>query len=73
MLLREKLMSAMGALGLYGMKGTFDEVIATGIKQRATPEKILLDLLEAEMAELPRPLHDPQLFGTLKILLGYFP
>lgn len=51
MLLRERLLSAMGKLGLYGMKGTFDELIATGIKQRATPEKILLDLLEAEMAE----------------------
>jgi DNA replication protein DnaC len=51
MLLREKLLSAMGTLGLYGMKATFDELIATGIKQRATPEKILLDLLTAELAE----------------------
>jgi len=41
----------MGTLGLYGMKATFDELIATGIKQRATPEKILLDLLTAELAE----------------------
>lgn len=51
MLQRERLLSAMGTIGLYGMKATFDELIATGIKQRATPEKILLDLLEAEMAE----------------------
>ncbi len=51
MLLREKLLAAMGTLGLYGMKATFDELIATGIKQRATPEKILLDLLTAELAE----------------------
>lgn len=50
-LLREKLQSAMGKLGLYGMKATFDELIATGIKQRATPEQILLDLLTAELAE----------------------
>jgi len=51
MLLREKLLSAMDKLGLYGMKATFDEMIATGIKQRATPEKILLDLLTAELEE----------------------
>lgn len=50
-LLREKLMSAMDNLGLYGMRTTFDELLATGIKQRATPEKILLDLLNAELAE----------------------
>jgi len=41
----------MDKLGLYGMKATFDELIATGIKQRATPEKILLDMLTAELAE----------------------
>ncbi len=33
------------------MKNVLDEVMAAGIKQRRTPEKILLDLLEAEMAE----------------------
>ena len=51
MLLREKLLAAMDKLGLYGMKATFDELLATGIKQRATPEKILLDLMAAELAE----------------------
>lgn len=51
MLLREKLLTAMDKLGLYGMRTTFDELLATGIKQRATPEKILLDLLHAELAE----------------------
>lgn len=51
MLLREKLLAAMDKIGLYGMKATFDELIATGIKQRSTPEKILLDLLSAELTE----------------------
>lgn len=51
MLLREKLHASMEHLGLYGMRATFDELIATGIKQRATPEKVLLDLLTAELAE----------------------
>jgi DNA replication protein DnaC len=44
-------MEAIGSLGLYGMKATFDEILAAGIKSRATPGKILCDLLEAEMAE----------------------
>lgn len=49
--LRERIREALGTLGLYGMKATFDEILAAGIKSRATPEKILCDLLEAEMAE----------------------
>jgi DNA replication protein DnaC len=44
-------MEAIGTLGLYGMKATFDEILAAGIKSRATPDKILCDLLEAELAE----------------------
>lgn len=51
MVLRDRLMEAIGALGLYGMKATFDEILAAGIKSRATPDKILCDLLEAELAE----------------------
>ena len=51
MVLRDRLMEAIGILGLYGMKATFDEILASGIKSRATPDKILCDLLEAELAE----------------------
>ena len=51
MVLRERLMGVMGTLGLYGMKASFDEVLAVGIKSRATPEKILCDLLETELTE----------------------
>jgi len=51
MVLRDRLMEALGTLGLYGMKATFDEILAAGIKSRATPDKILCDLLEAELAE----------------------
>jgi len=50
-MLRERIVKAMSALHLYGMRGIIDEVLATGIKQRSTPDKILLDLLEAELAE----------------------
>jgi DNA replication protein DnaC len=49
--LRDRLMEAMGILGLHGMKACFDEILASGIKTRATPEKILCDLLEIELAE----------------------
>ena len=51
MALRDQLMQAMETLGLHGMKATFDEILAAGIKSRATPEKILCELLETEMAE----------------------
>jgi DNA replication protein DnaC len=50
-MLRERIVKAMSALSLYGMRSVLDEVLATGIKQRSTPDKILLDLLEAELAE----------------------
>jgi DNA replication protein DnaC len=51
MVLRDRLLAAMASLGLYGMKATFDEILAAGIKSRATPEKILCELLEVEVAE----------------------
>lgn len=51
MVLRERIQASMGRLGLNGMKATLDEIMATGIKGRATPEKIILELLEAEEAE----------------------
>jgi DNA replication protein DnaC len=51
MVMRDRLMEAIGRLGLYGIKATLDEILAAGIKSRATPEKILLDLFEAEIAE----------------------
>jgi DNA replication protein DnaC len=44
-------MESMGILGLHGMKACFDEILASSIKTRATPEKILCDLLEIELAE----------------------
>ncbi|MBI5485520.1 MAG: ATP-binding protein [Deltaproteobacteria bacterium] len=50
-MLRDKIMGAMNRLSLHGMKSVFDEVLATGIRQRATPEKIILDLLEVELGE----------------------
>ncbi len=50
-MLRDKLMTAMEQLHLQGMQSVFDEVLAVGLKQRHTSERLLLDLLEAELAE----------------------
>lgn len=50
-MLRNNLLAAMEKLNLQGMKAALDEVLAAGMKQRRTSEKILLDLLEAEMSE----------------------
>jgi len=41
----------MGALRLHGMKSSLDEVLAAGIKQKKTSEKILMELLSAELVE----------------------
>jgi DNA replication protein DnaC len=50
-MLRDKLLAAMQQLHLGGMGSVFDEVLAAHLKQRHTPERLLLDLLEAELAE----------------------
>lgn len=50
-MLRDKLLAAMQQLHLGGMHSVFDEVLAAHLKQRHTPERLLLDLLEAELAE----------------------
>ena len=49
-MLRDKLMAAMEQLHLQGMRSVCDEVMAAALKQRHTPERLLLDLLEAELA-----------------------
>jgi DNA replication protein DnaC len=41
----------MGTLKLYGMRGAYDEVMATGIKRQHEPPRIVGDLLTAEIAE----------------------
>lgn len=50
-MLRNKIIELMESLKLFGMKAAFDEVIASGARTSATPEKMILALLEAEHAE----------------------
>ena len=48
---RGEILSAMSELKLYGMKAAFDEIIATAVKRQHEPQRIIGDLLSAEIAE----------------------
>jgi len=49
--LRNEVLELMDTLKLRGMSAVYDEVLPNGRKRRATPEKILVELLKAEAAE----------------------
>jgi DNA replication protein DnaC len=51
MMERSDILAAMGELKLYGMKAAFDETIAIAVKRQHEPQRIVGDLLTAEMAE----------------------
>jgi DNA replication protein DnaC len=48
---RSQVLDAMGQLKLYGMKAAYDEIIATAVKRQHEPQKIVGDLLTAEISE----------------------
>src|ERR1700687_4728454 len=48
---RTQLFDLMGELQLYGMKAAFDEVMATAVKRQHEPQRIVGDLLNAEINE----------------------
>jgi len=48
---RSEILTAMGELKLYGMKAAFDEIIATAVKRQHEPQRIVGDLLTAEITE----------------------
>jgi DNA replication protein DnaC len=48
---RSEILAAMGELKLYGMKAAFDEIIATAVKRQHEPQRIVGDLLTAEISE----------------------
>jgi len=48
---RTEILELMGKLKLFGMRAVFDEVIANGIKRRHEPQRIIGDLLKAELAD----------------------
>ena len=48
---RTQLFDLMGELKLYGMKAAFDEIMATAVKRQHEPQRIVGDLLNAEVNE----------------------
>src|SRR3954467_6797302 len=48
---RTQLFDLMGELKLYGMKAAFDEIMATAVKRQHEPQRIVGDLLKAEINE----------------------
>jgi DNA replication protein DnaC len=48
---RTEILDLMSKLKLAGMKAAFDEVIANGIKRRHEPQRIIGDLLKAELVD----------------------
>ncbi len=48
---RTEILAAMSELKLYGMKAAFDEIIATAVKRQHEPQRIIGDLLSAEITE----------------------
>src|SRR6202522_4542109 len=48
---RTQLFDLMSELKLYGMKSAFDEIMATAIKRQHEPQRIVGDLLTAEISE----------------------
>ena len=53
---RTQLFDLMGELKLYGMKAAFDEIMATAIKRQHEPQRIIRDLLTAEISEKVRSI-----------------
>jgi DNA replication protein DnaC len=48
---RQDILELMGTLKLYGMRAAFDEIIANGVKRQHPVQRILADLLKAEIDE----------------------
>ena len=51
---RSAILTTMGELKLYGMKAAFDEIITTAVKRQHEPQRIVGDLLTAEIARSRR-------------------
>ena len=48
---RTEILASMNTLKLYGMKAAYDEIITTAIKRQHEPQRIVGDLLAAEINE----------------------
>lgn len=48
---RSEILTAMAELKLYGMKVAYDEIIAAAVKRQHEPQRVVSDLLSAEISE----------------------
>ena len=48
---RSEILTAMGELKLFGMRAAFDEIITTAVKRQHPPERVVGDLITAEITE----------------------
>jgi DNA replication protein DnaC len=48
---RSEILATMSTLKLYGMKAAYDEIIASAIKREHEPQRVVGDLLNAEISE----------------------
>lgn len=48
---RSEILTAMGGLKLFGMKAAYDEIVAVAVKRQHEPQRIVGDLLTAELRE----------------------
>jgi IstB-like ATP binding protein len=48
---RSEILAAMSGLKLFGMKAAYDEVVATAVKRQHEPQRIVGELLAAELSE----------------------
>ncbi len=48
---RSQILEAMGELKLYGMRSAYDEIVAAAVKRQHEPQKVVGDLLGAEISE----------------------
>jgi DNA replication protein DnaC len=51
MIERTEILAAMGGLKLFGMKAAYDEIVATAVERRHEPQRVVGDLLTAELSQ----------------------
>ena len=51
MMERSEILTAMGKLKFYSMKAAYDEILTTAIKRQHEPQRLVGDLLTAEISE----------------------
>ena len=51
MMERSEILATMGGLKLFGMKAAYDEIVSTAVKRQHEPQRVVSDLLRAELSE----------------------